>query len=153
MIHNFGWIPPGRMAGFGLSGELTAANVRTLERAGVGALVSLTEEAARPLPPGLRYLHLPVPDMTVPSPRQIDRFLEFVDAAEEDGLAVAVHCRAGLGRTGTMLACYLVSRGRPAEEALEQVRRQRPGSVETAGQEEAVRACARRRAGRNGRGA
>ena len=151
MIHNFGWILPGRMAGFGLSGELTEADVRTLERAGVGALVSLTEQAARPGPTGLRYLHLPVPDMTVPRPEQIDRFLEFVDAAESDGLAAAVHCRAGLGRTGTMLACYLVSRGHPPEEALEQVRRQRPGSVETAGQEEAVRACARRRAARNGR--
>ncbi len=147
MILNFGWILPGRLAGFGLSGELTEANVRTLERAGVGALVTLTEQAVWPEPPGLRYLHLPVPDMTVPRPEQVDRFLEFVAAAESAGLASAVHCRAGLGRTGTMLACYLVSRGEAPGDALEQVRRHRPGSVETAGQEEAVRACARRLAG------
>ena len=144
MIHNFGWILPGRMAGFGLSGELTPANVRTLESAGVGALVSLTEQAPWPEPAGLRDLHLPVRDMTVPGPGQVDRFLEFVSAAEGDGLAAAVHCRAGLGRTGTMLACYLVSQGAGPEEALDQVRRRRPGSVETAGQEEAVRDCARR---------
>ena len=147
MIHNFGWILPGRLAGFGLSGELTEADVRTLERAGVGALVTLTEQAVWPEPPGLRCLHLPVPDMTVPRPEQVDRFLEFVAAAEGAGLASAVHCRAGLGRTGTMLACYLVSRGETPEDALEQVRLRRPGSVETAGQEEAVRACALRLAG------
>ena len=151
MILNFGWIRPGRMAGFGLSGELTDANLRTLERAGVGAVVSLVEQAARPEPAALRYLHLPVRDMTVPAPEQVDRFLDFVDAAEEDGLAAAVHCRAGLGRTGTMLACYLVSRGHPAEDAIERVRSRRPGSVETPGQEEAVRACARRLAGRTRR--
>ena len=145
MIHNFGWILPGRLAGFGLSGELTEADLRTLERAGVGALVTLTEQAVWPEPPDLRWLYLPVRDMTVPEPEQVDRFLEFVTAAEDDGLAAAVHCRAGLGRTGTMLACYLVSRGADPEDALEQVRRSRPGSVETAGQEQAVRACARRR--------
>ncbi len=144
MIHNFGWIRPGRMAGFGLSGELTAANLHTLESAGVGALVSLTAQAVWPEPRGLRYLHLPVRDMSVPDPGQVDRFLEFVHAAEGDGLAAAVHCRAGLGRTGTMLACYLVARGANPEDALEEVRRRRPGSVETPGQEEAVRACARR---------
>ena len=45
MIHNFGWIRPGVMAGFGLSGELTDAHLRTLERAGVGAVVSLGRNA------------------------------------------------------------------------------------------------------------
>ena len=146
MILGFGWIRPRRMAGFGLSGQLTAADLGALESAGVGALVSLTERPVWPEPPGLRYLHLPVRDMAVPDPGQVDRFLEFVHAAEAAGLAAAVHCRAGLGRTGTMLACYLVATGTDPEYALEEVRRRRPGSVETPGQEEAVRACARRQA-------
>ena len=49
-----------------------------------------------------------------------------------------VHCSAGLGRTGTMLASYLVQRGSNTAEALAQVRKRRPGSIETADQELAV---------------
>jgi atypical dual specificity phosphatase len=49
-----------------------------------------------------------------------------------------VHCGAGLGRTGTVVAAWLVRRGRSAREAIAEVRRVRPGSVETREQEEAV---------------
>ena len=55
------------------------------------------------------------------------------------GQAVAVHCGAGLGRTGTLVACYLVAGGLSAEEAIAKVRRLRPGSIETLEQEAAVR--------------
>jgi atypical dual specificity phosphatase len=56
-----------------------------------------------------------------------------------NGAAVAVHCGAGLGRTGTLVACYLVAGGLSAEDAIAKVRRLRPGSIETAEQEAAVR--------------
>lgn len=53
--------------------------------------------------------------------------------------AVAVHCALGFGRTGTMLACYLVKeRGLAAGDAIAEVRRLRPGSIETYEQEKAV---------------
>jgi len=53
--------------------------------------------------------------------------------------AVAVHCRFGLGRVGTMLACYLVKTTNcSAAEAISIVRRKRPGSIETRGQEKLV---------------
>jgi len=45
-----------------------------------------------------------------------------------------VHCGAGLGRTGTVLACYLVSRGLTAEQAIGEVRLARPGAVEAVSQ-------------------
>ena len=60
------------------------------------------------------------------------------------GEAAAVHCGGGLGRTGTLLACYLLtsSEGLGAEGALRRVRALRPGSVETPAQLAAVRAWA-----------
>lgn len=145
MIQNFSWILKGRLAGFGLTAagdELTPVHLDFLLSQGVGAVVSLAERPtsqAVVASAKIRYLHLPVPDMEPPTPEQVDRFVEFVNAAGLEGLGAAVHCRAGLGRTGTMLACYLVTQGATAEEALEQVRRQRPGSVETESQEETVR--------------
>ena len=69
---------------------------------------------------------------------QIEQFLAVVEQAQEDGRAVGIHCTAGQGRTGTMLAAFLVSQGLTAPEALAKIRRLRPGSVETVEQEERV---------------
>ena len=65
--------------------------------------------------------------------------MEFVDRQFARGCAVGVHCMAGRGRTGTMIACYLVSQGMSAEDAIAEVRRARPGSIQTEAQEQAVR--------------
>lgn len=117
---------------------------------GIGALVTLTEH---PLDPaivrgkGFRYLHLPIVDLTAPSLAQIDEAMQFVDAALSDEVPVALHCLAGLGRTGTLLACHLVHRGESPDEAIAEVRRRRPGSVETPSQGAAVREYARYQGG------
>jgi atypical dual specificity phosphatase len=69
-------------------------------------------------------------------------------AAIHDALArgepVAVHCGAGLGRTGTLLAAYLISEGQTPDEAIDFLRGVRPGSVETLEQEQAIYEYARR---------
>ena len=81
--------------------------------------------------------------------------VEAVEAMRERGVAaiadalasgrrVAVHCGGGLGRTGTLLACYLVSAGCAPDEAIRRVRAARPGSIETPEQEQAVRRYAQR---------
>jgi len=119
-------------------------DIAKLARSGFVGLVSLTEsplDAAVVERSGMEYLHIPVRDFEAPATSDVAKFVDFVRrvVARRKG-AVAVHCGSGLGRTGTMLACYLVSEGRSPDEALELVRRVRPGSVETPEQEAAVRA-------------
>jgi atypical dual specificity phosphatase len=80
-------------------------------------------------PLGFVYRHIPVVDGTAPGQAQVDEFVGFVDEMLCRGRAVLVHCQGGYGRTGTMLACYLVSREWGAEEAMAEVRARRPGSI------------------------
>ena len=88
---------------------------------------------------GLQYLNLPVEDMCAPEVDTMKQCVAFVDQTLLAGSAVAVHCRAGYGRPGTMLAAYLVSQGHPAGDAMALVRLLRPGSIETVEQEQAVK--------------
>ena len=84
-------------------------------------------------------------DFAAPSPEQIERGMEAILEALAAGEAAAVHCGGGLGRTGTLLACYLASsEGLDAGEAILRVRSLRPGSVETPAQAAVVDAWARR---------
>lgn len=91
---------------------------------------------------GITELHLPVADFAPPTPEQLERGVEAMERAIRNGTRVGVHCGAGLGRTGTLMACYFVRRGLPPDEAIAHVRSMRPGSVETLAQEAAVRAFA-----------
>jgi atypical dual specificity phosphatase len=115
---------------------------------GVDILITLTEE---PLPrtwvdaAGLLGVHVPVPDMDVPRTDQLEQVMSVIDKARAGGMGVAIHCLAGRGRTGTVLAAYFVHRGLSAREAIQKVRDLRPGSIEVPEQEEAIRAFERSR--------
>lgn len=139
---NFGWLTPGRVAGMACP---RLEELPALLREGIGAVLSLT---TRPIPadgvaPGLVVRHEPVPDFAPPSPAQLRAIVAWIRAQLEAGRPVAVHCMAGMGRTGTVLAAWRVSEGAPAAAAIAEVRRQRPGSIETTEQEDAVHAFAR----------
>ncbi|HEX8036929.1 MAG TPA: dual specificity protein phosphatase family protein, partial [Ktedonobacterales bacterium] len=115
---------------------------------GIGAVLSLTET---PLARGaieqygMEGLHLPIDDLTSPTPEQLDLALAFIDRQRAQGRKVAVHCLMGQGRTGTVLAAYLVRGGATAEAALRELRAVCPGAVGTPEQERALHAFERRR--------
>src|SRR6476659_6571750 len=91
-----------------------------LRAEGVDVLITLTEE---PLPrawvdsAGLMGVHVPIEDFGTPSEAQIEQVINTIEKAKSAGMGVAIHCMAGQGRTGTVLAAYFVSQGMTAKEA------------------------------------
>lgn len=134
----FDWIIPDRL----MAGAMpTKATLSQMKRGGIDVIISLSEripdlELLAEL--SMRHHHFPLPDMSAPDIGFIERFVGTLQHELDQGHRVMVHCGAGLGRTGTMLACYLVNEGTGPDEAIELVRRSRPGSVESLEQEEAV---------------
>jgi len=97
---------------------------------GVKAVVRLnmaTYEGRRFTSAGFTHYDLFFPDGTTPTGNILDKFLTICE--KTDG-AVAIHCKAGLGRTGTLIACYLMKHFRfTAPQAMGWIRVCRPGSV------------------------
>jgi atypical dual specificity phosphatase len=143
---SFSWIERPLLAA--LAYPESEEELRWLKGQGIEVLVSLTED-----PPdkrevqaaGLLVYHVPVPDMTAPTQEDLDRCVSAIEKAKQHGMGVAIHCGAGAGRTGAVLACYFVEHGATADQAVAKVRRLRPGSVETEDQIEAIQEFARRR--------
>lgn len=88
---------------------------------------------------GMRSLWFPIPDFGIPASitatqTLVEQILTLVDQEQ----TVVVHCKAGLGRSGLVIASCLTTLGYSAEEAFLIVRKARPGSVETREQEDFV---------------
>ena len=109
----------------------------------------IAKEEAERLGLTAAYERHPIIDLSVPScPQEMSRILDAIDAAMRDGKTVYVHCWGGVGRTGTVIGCWLVRHGRTGNEALcqiaewwqgvDKVHRQ-PISPETSEQREYVR--------------
>lgn len=112
----FHWIVPGRLAGCpepGLSHSIDY-DLDLLVRIGVTHLITLTEKdlgqdaLARH---NLKNIHLPVFDRETPSVAQTYMLLRRMQKLLDEGKVVAVHCKAGIGRTGTVLAAWLIREG------------------------------------------
>lgn len=136
----FAWLEPGRLAGAPMPGAVNDIehDLAALVRMGVTTLVTLTE---RDLPQealhrhGLSNLHLPIHDREAPSLAQIQMLLKRIEVLLSQGEVIAVHCLAGFGRTGVVLAAWWVREGLTAQEALRRVRRIEPRYVQSAEQE------------------
>jgi len=125
--------PERRMAG---GGELNDFDdeLPTLHSAGVRAVVSLLNipsNGAIYASAGFGFLCLPLPDGGAPTMEQAAEFVRFVTEQRAMRHPVAVHCEAGIGRTGTMLALYLISQGEVGKTAIERVRAVERSAIET----------------------
>ncbi|MGA3406624.1 MAG: dual specificity protein phosphatase family protein [Candidatus Bathyarchaeia archaeon] len=135
---NFSWIESSVLAGCGRPESV--AELEAAKREGVGAIVSLT---GTPLSPevidrlGFAYLHSPL--SAIPSIQQLTQIIQFIESQKSQSHPVLVHCGEGIGRTGTVLAAYLVYHGMRADDAIRVVREKRSGSIQTVEQENIVR--------------
>lgn len=109
--HNFSWVIRGKLAGS--ARPENEAQLRWLRNVGIKALVCLNKEhplddkQVRKL--GFEYLFLPVKDFTAPTQANMIEFVRFTHEMIEQDMPIVVCCGAGIGRTSTMLAAYLVS--------------------------------------------
>ncbi|CAB3229888.1 unnamed protein product [Arctia plantaginis] len=138
--YNFSWFAENKVAAMGF--PQSVANLNYLVDVGVNHLITLSPERIPPImecKKKLKWSEIRIKEFGVPTMKQILKFIEICERAEIRGEVVGVHCRHGRGRTGTMLACYLVHfKNMAPERAVLTVRVQRPGSCETYEQEKAV---------------
>ena len=119
-----------------------AVAVMTLVEADELALLGVAAMGREVAARGMAWIHLPIADMTVPDAAFERAWREDAGPRLHALLArrrdVVLHCRAGLGRTGTIAARLLVETGTPADAAIRAIRAARPGAIETPAQERYV---------------
>lgn len=133
------WVEPGRFAAGEYPGALhrreAAYKLRILLEAGISRFIDLTEphellepyaetaaEEASRLGTSVEHSRHSIVDLHVPqSPRETAAILDVIDEAIGAGETVYVHCWGGVGRTGTVVGCWLVRHGMTGDQALAQI--------------------------------
>ena len=135
---NFSWLIKNKLAGSAIPTSIK--EIDWVIEQGVKSIVTIREE---PLDDdwikNVNYLHVMSNDMGVPEFDDLTFAVDFIHQRLNDEEPVMVHCLAGQGRTGTILASYLVKyENMSADEAIEKVREIRPGSIQSYPQEEII---------------
>jgi atypical dual specificity phosphatase len=140
---NFSWVIEGKLAGSGM--PMNYSQFLWVMTHGVKAIVTVREV---PLPSkwfsngdgdDIDYFHLRVDDYGAPSLEEIDDIIDYIQQQISKKKPVMVHCAAGRGRTGTILAAYLIKKENlTANQAIKKIRSMRPGSIQSDRQEMAL---------------
>ena len=136
--YKFSWMIENKLAGSAIPTSNDEA--QWVIEQGVKSIVTVREE---PLDDDwvkdVNYLHVHSNDMGVPEFNDLVYAVDFIHRRITNNEPVMVHCLAGMGRTGTLLACYLVKYQKMlADDAIQKVREERPGSIQSYPQEEMI---------------
>ena len=135
---NFSWLIDGKLAGSAI--PTSKDEIKWVQEQGVKSIVTIREEPlVNEWIKDVNYLHIMSNDMGVPEFDDLIHAVDFIHRRITNNEFVLVHCLAGLGRTGTVLACYLVKyQNMTADEATQKVREERPGSIQSYPQDEII---------------
>ncbi|MFW9922520.1 MAG: protein-tyrosine phosphatase family protein [Candidatus Thorarchaeota archaeon] len=128
----------------------TLEDLETIKKEGIKVIISLEEaileiKNSSNLAEDFEHYELFITDYDIPERKQVEKFLAIVDKAKKENKPILVHCWAGCGRTGVMLALaerfiYGVKDG---TQAIENLRKVRPCAVETPNQQDFVKSYKR----------
>ncbi|CAF0915414.1 unnamed protein product [Rotaria sordida] len=109
----------------------TASDVKTLNNIGIEYVVNMCAEYNGPRKTYKKYnikqLHLPTIDCTAPSLKTIEKAIQFMNEAYTNNKKIFVHCKAGMGRSATIVLCHLVANEKMSlENALKLIKEKRP---------------------------
>jgi atypical dual specificity phosphatase len=131
---------PGELWGSSL--PETDTDLQNIAEAGIKVVISLESRFGFPdfSKYGLEHHQISIPDFDIPSEQNVKELVSIVKAALSQKKPVLVHCLAGCGRTGTMLALievYIYGQA-DGQTAIDIVRKSRSCAIETSGQEESI---------------
>ncbi len=138
---NFSWIIKRKLAGSGV--PMSLSEVKWLAKQGIRSIVTIKE---KPLPAEwfindnseIDNFHLSIQDYGAPSLDELDYVVNHISQQIDRGRPVVVHCSGGKGRTGTILAAYLIKKGASADQAIKKLRKIRSESIQSKDQERIV---------------